>query len=54
MNKSLTFEEITDQFDDNTVVNSNFPANFLRYEIKNQCQQIFGPESDACEQHLVS
>ena len=23
------------------------------YDIKDQCQQIFGPESDACEQNLV-
>jgi hypothetical protein len=35
-------------------VNAIFPGGLEMYEIKNQCQQIFGPESEACEQNLVS
>ena len=41
-------------FKEETNVNAIFPGGLEMYEIKNQCQQIFGPESEACEQNLVS
>lgn len=52
-NRSLKFEDITEQFDERTILNALYPGSLQVYEIKHQCQQIFGPRSDACEQNLV-
>jgi len=43
-----------EHFKEETKVKAIFPGDLQMYAIKNQCQQIFGPESDACEQSLVS
>ena len=48
---NLTYEETLEQFEQQTKFHAIYPGEQL-YEIKSQCQQIFGPESDACDMHL--
>ena len=43
-----------DAFKEETKIKAIFPGDLQMYEIKNQCQQIFGPESEACDQNLVN
>jgi hypothetical protein len=50
----LSFDDTNEQFDERTILNALYPGSLQAYEIKHQCQQIFGPRSDACEQHLVN
>ena len=42
-----------EQFDDEIKLKSIFPGDLQTYTLKHQCQQIFGSESDSCEQNLV-
>ena len=50
-NKSSgSLRDVADQFSDDTILKANFPGEM--YDLKKQCQHIFGPESDACEQNL--
>ncbi len=53
-NKYLKFDETFEQFNDELRNRAQFPGSLQMYDIKYQCQQIFGPESAACEQNLVS
>jgi hypothetical protein len=48
LNRSLKFDDTLEQFDEKTKLNAIYPGENL-YEIRKQCQQIFGMESDACE-----
>ena len=52
INKKLKYEDTLEQFNDDTKIKAIFPGDLKMYNIKDQCQQIFGPESDACEQNL--
>ena len=51
--KNLKFTEPFEQFDDEIKLKSIFPGDLQTYTLKQQCQQIFGSESDACQQNLV-
>jgi hypothetical protein len=50
---NLNFLEPLEQFTDEIKLKSIFPGDLQTYTLKHQCQQIFGPESDSCEQNLV-
>jgi hypothetical protein len=53
LNMNLTYDESFEQFAELTKYHAIYPGEQL-YEIKTQCQQIFGPESEACDVHYVS
>lgn len=52
LDKELKYEDTLEQFNDKTKIQASFPGEM--YEVKRQCQQIFGLESDSCEQNLDS
>jgi hypothetical protein len=52
--KQLKYEDTLEQFDDKTISRATLPGDLQMYEVKRQCQQIFGLESDSCEQNLDS
>lgn len=49
----MKFDHTFEQFNDELRERAQFPGSLQMYDIKYQCQQIFGPESSACEQNLV-
>lgn len=52
-NKTLAYQDTLEQFNDEIRLNAIFPGDLESYNLKQQCQQIFGPESDSCEHNLV-
>ena len=53
-NKQFNFEDTLEQFNDEIKLKATFPGELQSYELKDQCQHIFGPESDVCDHNLVS
>jgi hypothetical protein len=54
LNRTLTFENTYEQFF-NEIVDNKFPGmDQQRYHLKDQCQQSFGANSDACDQNFVT
>lgn len=53
LNNIFEFEDTLEQFNDEIKFKATFPGELQAYELKNQCQQIFGPESDVCDHNLV-
>lgn len=47
------FEDTLEQFSDVIKLKATFPGELQAYELKHQCQQVFGPESDVCDHNLV-
>lgn len=52
-NKTLYYQDTLEQFNDETRLNAVFPGDLQSYNLKHQCKQIFGPESDSCEHNIV-
>ena len=52
INKQHTFEDTLEQFSDEIKLKATYPGELQAYALKQQCQQIFGPESDVCEHNL--
>jgi hypothetical protein len=50
---NFQFKDTHEQFSDEIKLKAILPGELMLYEIKKQCQQIFGPSSDACEQNVV-
>lgn len=53
-NSQFNFEDTLEQFNDEIKLKATFPGKLQSYDLKDQCQHIFGPESDVCDHNLVS
>jgi hypothetical protein len=51
---TVEIEDTLEQFNDEIKFKATYPGELQAYELKNQCQQIFGPESDVCDHNLVT
>ena len=48
----ISFEDTFEQFSEELKLKASFPGELMLYNLKNQCQQIFGYESDICPNNL--
>ena len=52
-NWDISFDDNFEQFSEELKLKASFPGELMLYNLKNQCQQIFGHESDICPNNLV-